>query len=150
MVKFMITMFLLSICLSLHAPEYHTIPIQQAEKIWQVDLNYVNALIKKYNIKNSNTALTQVCLETGYLTSDILKANKNLFGMRYAPGRKTAAIGEQFGSAVYASIEKSVEDYKIWQDLYYKGGDYYLFLERIGYATDPVYIEKLKRIKKQL
>lgn len=138
---------LLTICLNLCAPEFHSILIERQEGIWHIDITEISSLLRKHQVKYPQIVLKQVCLETGYLTSDILKANKNLFGMRYAPGRKTTATGEQFGCAIYASIGKSIEDYKIWQDLYYKGGDYYSYLQRIGYATDREYISKLKKIK---
>tara|TARA_R110000796_G_scaffold237559_2_gene357610 strand:- start:457 stop:576 length:120 start_codon:yes stop_codon:yes gene_type:complete len=37
--------------------------------------------------------------------------------------------------------------YKEFQDVNYKGGNYYDFLERQGYAEDDGYINLLKNIK---
>jgi hypothetical protein len=67
--------------------------------------------------------------------------------MRYAPQRKTTATGQRYNHAIYSTFEKSIEDYKLWQALYYKGGDYYTFLCRMGYAQDRNYIKKLRAIK---
>jgi flagellum-specific peptidoglycan hydrolase FlgJ len=134
--------------LKLQAPEYHTFFIAEAKRINYIGLNDIDFLLKKYHVKYPKTVKAQICLETAYLKSFVCKANKNLFGMRYAKGRKTTAISEQNSLAVYESYEKSIEDYKIWQDLYYKSGDYFAFLKRIGYATDKKYIEKLKQLSK--
>ena len=41
---------------------------------------------------------------------------------------------------------ESVKYYKNWQDSFYKGGDYYGFLQRIGYATAPGYLNLLRQI----
>jgi flagellum-specific peptidoglycan hydrolase FlgJ len=38
-----------------------------------------------------------------------------------------------------------VADYKARISSRYRGGDYYAFLRRIGYASDPAYTAKLKR-----
>ena len=127
-------------------PEYRTLIIIKSESIWQPTIKDVTDLLKKHKVRYSGIVLSQAILESGYLRGDILKANKNLFGMRYAPTRKTTAIGDQFGCAVYSSIEESVKDYKIWQELYFRSGDYYAFLKRIGYAEDGKYIEKLKQL----
>ena len=44
------------------------------------------------------------------------------------------------------SWQQSIIYYRNWQSKLYKGGDYYEFLKRVGYAEDPNYINKLKQI----
>ena len=56
----------------------------------------------------------QAAHETGNFTSDIFKENNNLFGMKLARVRKTTAIGENRGHAVYASIEDCIKDYWLY------------------------------------
>ena len=46
--------------------------------------------------------------------------------------------------------EESVKAYKDYVQYKYKGGDYLLFLKRIGYAEDPDYIVKVHQIAKTL
>ena len=45
------------------------------------------------------------------------------------------------------SLEGCVADYKRLISSRYKGGDYYAFLRRIGYAEERQYISKLKRFR---
>jgi hypothetical protein len=142
MLFILLTMSLKSYCPGCPAVLYIAEPV----RIQFVDMHDVDVLFKKHNIKYPKIVKCQIMLESDHLRSSICKQNRNLFGMRYAPGRKTTAIGEQFGMALYETYEKSVQDYKIWQELYYRGGDYYLFLKRIGYAEDKNYITKLKRL----
>jgi flagellum-specific peptidoglycan hydrolase FlgJ len=50
------------------------------------------------------------------------------------------------GFTIYRSFVESIQDYKRWQDTNYRGGNYFVFLQEIGYAEDPSYITKLKEI----
>jgi flagellum-specific peptidoglycan hydrolase FlgJ len=68
--------------------------------------------------------------------------------MNYPAKRKTTAIGKDIHKAIYPDWQRSIEDYLIWQEKYYKGGDYYEFLETHGYATDLKYKEKLMKLNK--
>ena len=77
--------------------------------------------------------LKQVKLETGHLKH---VHDNNLFGFRTSKG--------------YLKFENWIEAIaykKSWQERKYKGGDYYAFLKKLPYAEDPIYIEKLKKIK---
>lgn len=96
------------------------------------------SLINKINregILYTRIVMAQAKLETGNFKSNVFKQNNNLFGF----------VGRN-GYIKYTSWQKSVEDYKRWQTKYYKRGDYYAFLDRIGYATDTSYTDKLKRM----
>lgn len=101
-------------------------------------LNKSNLKRKIYNlgIKYPEIVIKQVYHETGHLTSNICKSYNNLFGFRLKSGY--IRFNNWIESIVY---------YKKWQDRHYKSGDYYTFLEDIGYAEDSLYIQKLKKIK---
>jgi hypothetical protein len=101
--------------------------------------------IERLGIKEPDKVLQQVRLETGDLTSNICLQYNNLVGMKYPHRRQTRAIGRHKSIAVYRTWKESIEDYKIWQDAFYRGGDYYDFL-RGRYATDKKYIDKLKAL----
>lgn len=110
-----------------------------------------NELVKQ-GVKCPEIVLRQSILETGWYgcTGCSLDVN-NLFGLTY--------YDKQAQKRRYQSFEnwtESVAKYKKWQDKYYKGGDYYDFLECVyknkkgeckRYATSPTYISKLKNIK---
>jgi hypothetical protein len=103
-----------------------------------------------YKIKHPDIVKGQILLETNYLTSEVCRYNHNLFGMKLPINKKgRKGIGLYKNHAVYNNYIESIEDYKIWQDRYYKyNEDYYKFLKRIGYAKDDRYILKLKHIVK--
>jgi hypothetical protein len=130
----------------LTAPVSPCITILAGQPISHVTLKDVALLFNYYHVQQQDRALRQVVLETGNLQSEICTANHNLFGMRFAPQRQTTALGEQNGCAVYANFAACVQDYALWQRLYYKGGDYYAFLQRIGYAEDTQYVQKLQAL----
>ena len=144
--KYMITLFFTFLSLVLKAPEQRCLYIERAEGIEYFDMNDLSLLLNKYQIKYPEIVKRQICLETGHLTSFVCKHYHNLCGMKYANRRKTTAIGVEKSYAVYSNYEKSVQDYKIWQDLYYHGEDYFTFLNRIGYSENSKYIETLKKI----
>jgi len=104
-------------------------------------LDYMEML----GVKHKKIVLKQIMLETGNLTSDIYKENNNLFGMKEARQRQTTALGTNRGHAYYTNWKSSVIDYLLWQRKYFKGGDYYEFLESYGYAQSEDYINKLKQ-----
>ena len=85
-------------------------------------------------IKAPNIVLAQAKLETGNFSSYLFEVSNNLFGFRGFRGYYK-----------YENWQSSVVAYKEWQDKKYKGGDYFEFLESIGYATDSLYCYKLKQ-----
>lgn len=78
--------------------------------------DYVVSLLENNGFTHSMAAMifAQAAHETGNFTSDIFKENNNLFGMKLARVRKTTAIGENRGHAVYKSIEDSIADYWLY------------------------------------
>lgn len=78
----------------------------------------------------------QSLLETGHYTSYSCRTRRNLFGLRY-----------NHKYLIFDTWRESCDAYMSKIQYKYSGGDYYAFLEKLGYATDPEYCFKLKRIK---
>ena len=95
--------------------------------------------LRKHNVKHPEIVLAQAKLETGNFTSELCKKHGNLFGLK---GKK--------GYAKFGHWRESVKAYKEWVQYKYKGGDYYVFLRTIGYASDPNYITKVKKIAEKV
>lgn len=89
----------------------------------------------RQGIPHSRIVLAQARLESGNFTSRRCKVDHNLFGMKR---------GKRY--ARYGHWRESVADYKKRISSRYAGGDYYAFLKRIKYASDPNYISKVRRI----
>lgn len=94
-----------------------------------------------YGILHPNIVMKQVILETGHLkcTNCSLDHN-NIFGFRYK--KEYLEFDNWVDSVIYL---------KKWQIRkgYVKGENYYDFLVDVGYATDSIYINKVKEIKWQ-
>lgn len=89
--------------------------------------------LKKENIQYPKIVLAQAKLETGNYTSKVSKTHNNLFGLRK---------GNKYRHFKHWS--ESVKAYKKLIQSRYNGGNYYVFLEKIGYAEDGTYVNKLK------
>ena len=85
--------------------------------------------------------IAQALLETGYFTSRVCLENNNLFGLRRP---------KDGGYYEFDNWEESVKAYRDYVQYKYKGGDYYQFLQRIGYAEDPDYVTKVRQIARTL
>lgn len=106
----------------------------------QKALNISNVLkeIKKNEIAHDTIVLKQAILETGWFKSYTARNKNNIFGFWNSRAKQYYEFDRW---------EDSVEYYKKWQDRRYKGGDYYEFLEDIGYAADLNYTWKLRHIE---
>lgn len=84
--------------------------------------------------------LAQAILETGWFRSSLCRDRNNLFGLTNPRTGKYFEFGHWTESvrAYYTKVQ-----YK------YKGGDYMLWLQNIGYAEDPKYIHSLRRLMEQ-
>jgi hypothetical protein len=91
------------------------------------------------DIKCDSIVVAQSILETGWYKSKKCIEDNNIFGLQHSTEL----------SFVYGHWLGSLIRYKRFQDTYYKGGDYYQFLDSVGYAEDELYVEKLKLIVKQ-
>lgn len=95
---------------------------------------------KYYDIKHHGIVVSQAILETGHYRSENCIVNNNLFGL-YNSSKKE-----------YHSFNHWTESVKAYRDKVqyrYKEGDYYNWLNNIGYAEDSLYIPKIKDIKKR-
>lgn len=90
-----------------------------------------------YDIKFPEIVTAQSILETGNYRSEICKNKNNLFGL-YNSRKKE-----------YYSFEHWTESVKAYHNLIqyrYKDGDYYEWLDKIGYAEDSIYVIKVKEV----
>ena len=112
--------------------------LSQVDSIPKLTKENVLKEIIKQDIKFPLIVYRQVLWETGHLKCKNCSLDYlNIFG--YGWNGKTYHK--------YTDWRESIKAYKTWQIKYYKKGDYYQFLENIGYATDETYIQKLQSIK---
>ena len=101
-------------------------------------LNRKNVLseLKKQKVPHPKIVLAQSIHETGNYTSRLCKVNNNIFGLKSGTKYKR-----------YNNYIECIADYKKRiSSRYKKGEDYYHFLSRIGYASDPLYNQQIKKI----
>lgn len=94
--------------------------------------------LRHYGIKYPSIVKAQAILETGHFKSTLCKNNNNLFGLYDSKNKKFFKFNH-WTESVKAYI--NMIEYK-----HKEGENYYDFLQRIGYAEDPQYINKLKNI----
>lgn len=118
--------------------------LTQIETIKPVSLNFYNKTpeeglwdaLQFYGIHHAEIVYAQAILETGHFKSNVCKTKNNLFGLK--------------GKNGYYSFNHWSESVKMYkekiQSRYKNGEDYYSFLVRIRYASNPNYISVVKRI----
>ena len=108
-----------------------------------LDLNIGNLamVLEQQGVSHPRIVIAQALLETSYFSSRICVENNNLFGLRHP---KDGTYYE------FDNWEESVKAYRDNVQYKYKGGDYCLFLQRIGYAEDPDYVTKVRQIARTL
>lgn len=122
-----------------HVPEDTAIVLEQPE-FFLSDTITVEGLYKAceyYEIQQPDIVVAQAILETGFFKSDLCLKRHNLFGL--------------FNSRTmdFYSFNHWAESVKAYRDKVqyrYKTGNYYDWLEHIGYAEDSLYVSKLKNI----
>ena len=117
---------------SLQNTIYIVKPRQKLSRL--TETNVYNEL-KKQGIKHPKIVLAQSKLETGLYTSKVCKQYNNLFGLM--KGKSYHKFNHWTESVTY---------YKNHIQSRYKGGDYYAFLSKSGYAEDNKYCHKLKKL----
>lgn len=85
--------------------------------------------------------LAQAILETGWFCSSVCQNKHNLFGLT---NPRTGKYYE------FNHWTESVRAYYTKVQYKYKGGNYLLWLEEIGYAEDPFYIIGIMKVLKKL
>jgi len=147
--KYLIIILLIFLPLKLTAPADMKIPvIKEGGQFDRYTLSWasVDYWLGFYEVKEKDIVKAQIRLETGNLQSRYCLECNNLTGMKKPRKRETTAIGRDKSMSVYSHFSESIRDYRIWQDKFYRGGDYYEFLVKQKYAQDKQYIEKLKKL----
>ena len=94
--------------------------------------------LKYYDIQYPEIVYAQALLETGHFKSVGCLKHNNLFGLYNSKAKRYHRFDHW---------TESVIAYKKWiQERYKSPEDYYKFLDRIRYASDPEYTNKLKQI----
>lgn len=110
--------------------------------VYSQTVEEVKQEIKNQKLKFTYIVLAQSILECGWeYESYNARERHNLFGLVKPDGS---------GYFEFNTWEQSVSAYKHKVQYRYQKGSYYNFLDSIGYASDPKYINKLKWIVKKL
>lgn len=107
----------------------------------ELNIGNLAKVLEQYHVKYPRIVIAQALLETGYFTSRVCWECKNLFGLR------RPSDGSYYE---FERWEDSVKAYRDYVQYKYKGGDYFQFLNRIGYAEDKYYVLKVRQIAKSL
>lgn len=110
------------------------------------------SLMHDLDIQHPNIVLAQMKLESGHYQSNLAKTNNNYFGMRHPAQRLTVSVKSKNGYAHYRNWAYSILDYALWQRRYaynLSEEDYLTKLSKV-YAEDNNYIEKVKKLRKNL
>lgn len=98
--------------------------------------------LRFYNIEHPQIVYAQALLETGHFKSNLCVSHNNLFGL-YDSRNHCYYSFDNWYESVHAY--KVLVQYKYFKKPY---RTYYDFLSDIGYASDPEYNKKLKKIIK--
>lgn len=97
--------------------------------------------IIRNGIRHPKIVLAQAILETGWFHSPLCRNWHNLFGLT---NPKTGKYYE------FNHWTESVRAYYTKVQYKYKGGNYLLWLHKIGYAEDPRYVREVMKVVSQL
>jgi putative S-layer protein / peptidoglycan endo-beta-N-acetylglucosaminidase len=115
----------------------------EAEIVPELELNLENLsdVLDQYGIKFKKIVMAQALLETGNFTSNVCLTIHNIFGLR------RPSDGSYFEFPNWMDCVRAYRDAVQYK---YISGDYYAFLDRIGYAEDKAYTSKVRRIARTL
>jgi len=99
------------------------------------------AEIKRNGILYPDIVLAQAILETGWFRSNVCRKKNNLFGLA------NPCTGKYYE---FDHWTESVKAYYTKVQYRYKGGNYLLWLRKIGYAEDKNYIRSVIKVLKSL
>jgi len=111
------------------------------ENYTQLTYENVYRMCIYYGLEHPEIVVAQSILETGHYKSSQCINNNNLFGLYDSNANKYFE---------FSHWTKSIMAYKDMVQYRYEGGDYYKFLNNIGYATDVKYTKKVKDIVKNI
>ena len=97
--------------------------------------------IIRNGIRHPKIVLAPAILETGWFRSPLCRNRHNLFGLT---NPKTGKYYE------FNHWTESVRAYYTKVQYKYKGGNYLLWLHKIGYAEDPRYVREVMKVVSQL
>ena len=107
------------------------------KEVKELTIKNLKQLLIEEGVQHHEIVLRQAILETGWFKCSSCSLNRNnIFGFYYKKKYIT-----------YENWQECVRYYKRWQDRHYKGGDYYIFLKQVGFATNPQYVNLLKSVK---
>ena len=107
----------------------------------ELNLKNLTDVITEVGLSNKLFVLAQAMLETGNFSSRVCKEYNNLFGLYDSKNRDYYR---------FERWEDSVVGYGKMIQYRYKGGNYLIFLKRIGYAEDSQYTFKVAQLAKDL
>ncbi len=103
---------------------------------------------KSIGIKYIDVMVAQSRIETGWYSSMVFIEGANLFGMKLAKQRPTTASGEHRRHARYSNWLRSVQDYKLWQEMVLtkveSKKEYMNYIAK-HYAQNPNYLNLIKK-----
>ena len=122
-------------------PELSLATCEEGSSLPELTIPNLLAEIEKNGIKYPKIVLAQAILETGWFKSSVCRNKHNLFGLT---NPRTGKYYE------FNHWTESVKAYYTKVQYRYKGGNYLLWLDKIGYAEEKTYVRALIRVLKQL
>ena len=124
----------------------------QADNSKIIDLRFSEERMINYarsiGVKYIDVMVAQSRIETGWYSSKVFLEGANLFGMKLAMRRPTTASGEHRSHARYSNWLRSVEDYKLWQEMVLSKveskREYINYIAK-HYAQNPNYLKLIKQ-----
>lgn len=145
-----IILIILFCFISMSFHDVDVLPKQQDVEVCDTSFLNVNELndsilylaLVHYEVKHPKAVLAQAKLESGNYTSKHCRTKNNFLGLYNS--RKKEYFSFSHWTACIQGYKDMIE-YKMKD-----GEDYYDFLVRIKYASDPIYIYKVKQIESNL
>jgi len=150
--------------------EADLIPANTGDNI-PVSLKNIEEELKRHEVICYREVIAQIRLESGNLSSYLMRKTNNMLGMRFPFKRATTACGlylpesdtiikgtqeelkKYAGTnnyAVYDTWQDAVEDYSLWQESSFRVKEKYLEFLGKYYAEDQAYISKIKDIANRI
>lgn len=122
-------------------PKFHQMVGNDGKLLPELTISNLYKEIVRNGILYPEIVLAQAILETGWFRSSLCRDRNNLFGLTNPRTGKYFEFGHWTESvrAYYTKVQ-----YK------YKGGNYLLWLRKIGYAEDPNYVRSVIKVLRML